>query len=111
VSKADTLLEVLKIPLAFVMAAPIGLPFAWFMGLIPALLVGAVYWALRAKAGADAWTSAALSAIAAFIVCAGAIVVIDGNVAGLGEVESWAIMIVPGVVATLGCIIVIERRG
>ncbi|HEY4367800.1 MAG TPA: hypothetical protein VGN07_11255 [Steroidobacteraceae bacterium] len=109
VARAGTVLEGLMFPLTAVLVAPVGLPMAWFMGLIPAILIGVAYWALRVKADVRALSATALSTLVAGIVCAGAVAIIDGDFAGLFDVASWSMMVVPGIVATPLCAVSIER--
>jgi len=108
---ADSADDFLRFPVGLAMGALIGIPFAIFMGLVPAILIAIVYWALRAKAELRPVSAVALSAVAAFFVCAVAIVVMDGQLAGLRDASSWLMMVVPGVVATLLCAAVVERKG
>jgi hypothetical protein len=107
---ADSVSDFAKIPKALLMAAPIGIPFAWVVGLVPALVVGAIYWKLRAKETRNAKVAAALSALAAFIIYGSIVAISDGSLAALGDFSFWMMMIAPGAVATAACAWSIERR-
>lgn len=108
---ADSAIDFLRLPVAIVMGALFGIPFAILMGLVPAILIAIVYWALRAKAELGRSSAVALAAVAAFFVCAGYIVVMDGEFAGLRDASSWLMIVIPGIAATLLCAAVVERRG
>ena len=110
IDKADSVSDFLLVPLATVMALPFALPFALFAGLVPAILVGIVYWALRAKTSVRGPDAVALSASAAVVVCACEVAFFSGDFAALSDEMSWAMMIVPGIVATVVCATLIERR-
>ncbi|HEU5138070.1 MAG TPA: hypothetical protein VFU13_23195 [Steroidobacteraceae bacterium] len=109
IAESDGVLDILKVPFAVVLAAPFGIPMAWFVGLIPAILIGIVYWALRSKTAVGALAALALSAVVAAVLCGGAIALRDGLHRGLLAVESWQIVIVPAIVATLLCGAIVER--
>jgi len=109
IGKADSLFDVLWFPLAVVMFAPFAIPVALFIGLVPAMLVGLVYWALRAKLAAGPIAAATLSAVAAGVVCAGVVTMSVERFAGVLTVEAWEMVILPGIVAAVLCAAYIER--
>ena len=109
-ASSDTALKRLMSPLAAVLFAPIGLPMAWIFGVMPAILIGILYWVLRARVNVSALTSIVLATLAAGAVCVGAVVITDGDFAGLLHIASWSMMVVPGIVATPLCAALVERR-
>ena len=109
IQEVDSFFDVLWFPLAIVMFAPFAIPVALFVGLVPAVLVGIVYWALRAKLAAGPSAAVALSAVAAGVVCAGVAAMSDEGFAGVLTVEAWQVVILPGIVAAVLCAAYIER--
>ena len=109
IATADSPLDLLMAPVALIMAAPIGIPFAWLIGLIPALLVGVIYWALRAKADFDSPAAIALSIGCAAIVGSSVLLFSDGGLAGLRDASSWFMVVLPAVIATPLCAAIVER--
>jgi len=105
-------LQFLRFPLALVMGVPVALPIAFLIGVVPATVVGATYWALRAGARLNLLPAVSLAVVVSVIACAAAIIVMDrGDMEGLRDPPSWVFMMLPGVVATLSCAYVVERRG
>ena len=106
----DSVSDALIFPLGVLVAAPFGISVAWIVGVVPAILVGIVYGSLRANTALRARSAIALSAAAAAVVCVCAAALIGGSLAGLVDVGSWTLMGLPGIVATLMCAALIERR-
>jgi hypothetical protein len=109
VANADSVLDVLTYPLALIFGAVFGLPLAWALGTVPAILVGGVYWALRARAALAPLPSIGLSVVAAAAMCIAAVAIYEGNISALPDGTTW-FMILPGVVATPLCAVLVEHR-
>jgi len=103
VERADSFTDVLWFPMAALMLAIVGLPFAWFVGLAPATLVGVLYWSLRAKANTRALAATAICVLAAVIVCAFVAMLPDVEPKALLDPAAWAVVILPGILATPLC--------
>ena len=111
-AESHNLLQFLRFPLVLVMGVPVALPFAYLLGLVPAIAVGIAYWLLRAKASLNPIPAVSLSAVVSLFPCAAVLVVMDrGGMEGLSDPPSWSLMMLPGVVATLLCAYIVERRG
>jgi hypothetical protein len=112
VTESDNLLQFMRFPLVLVMGIPVALPIAYMLGVVPATVVGAAYWALRSKAMLNPVPAVSLSVVASILACAAVLVVMDrGGVEGLLDLPSWGLMMLPGVLATLLCAYIVERRG
>jgi uncharacterized SAM-binding protein YcdF (DUF218 family) len=110
VASARSLFDLLKFPVAVVLGSVMGLPFAYLLGVVPAILVAFIYWWLRAKSALATPHAIALSAAAAVVVCAGGITIADGGFSALREGEVWFTVVLAGVVATPLCAALVERR-
>lgn len=110
VASARSLIDLLKFPFAVVLGSVFGLPFAYFLGTVPAILVASIYWWLRAKSALATPPAIALSAAAAVVVCAGGIAIVDGGLSALRDAETWLTVVLAGVLATPLCAAIIERR-
>jgi hypothetical protein len=110
VASARSLLDLLKFPVAIFLGSIVGLPFAYLLGVVPAILVAVIYWSLRAKSALASPHAIAMSAAAAVVVCAGGIAITDGGFSALREVEVWFTVVLGGIVATPLCAAIVERR-
>lgn len=111
-TESDNVLEFMRFPLVLVLGAFVALPFAFLIGLVPATVVGAAYWALRAKAALNPAAAVSLSVVVSVLICAAVLVFMDrGGTEGLRDLPSWGLVMLPGIVATLLCARIVERRG
>ncbi len=108
IGESDSVFDVLMLPFAIVLTSPVGFPMAWLVGLLPAILTGITYWALRAKAAVRVPAAVALSAITAGILCVVNMAIVFGESTSLLDGDAWRLMFVPAIVAILFCAAVIE---
>jgi len=106
---ADSVDDVLWLPLGVIAMAIFAIPVALFVGAVPAVLVGLVYWALRAKLSLGRSAAVAWSGAAAMVVCAGVSAMPDGDFGSVWSVEAWQVAILPGLIATPLCAALVER--
>ena len=111
-TESDNLLEFMRFPLVLVLGAVVALPFAFLIGLVPATVVGAAYWTLRAKTSLNPVPAVSLSLVVSVLICAAVLVVMDrGGMEGLRDPPSWGLVMLPGIVATVLCARIVERGG
>jgi hypothetical protein len=89
----------------------VALPFAYVLGVVPALLSALVLWSLRRSRAVHPAVAIVLTTVAgAGAAGAAADAIIGGNPVGFGELAAWPYSWLPGATAALVCGLWVETR-